>query len=88
MTSSPLSIREEREGLIDEALRIDPNEPNALSTKASFLVRKGQWKKAHHYLSTALNGYDDRLHKHPGFAQRWLVSPCSPSYWVRGMLNG
>jgi hypothetical protein len=70
LTSSPLSIREVREGLIDEVLRIDPNEPNALSTKASFLVRKGQWEKAHHYLSTALNGYDDGLHKHPGFADK------------------
>ena len=58
---------EEREELMDEALRIDPNEPNALSTKASFLMRKGQWKKAYELKANAINHFSDLQRTHPAF---------------------
>ena len=58
---------EEREELIDEALRVDPSEPNALSTKASFLIRKGQWKRAYELKAKAINHFSDLQRTHPAF---------------------
>jgi tetratricopeptide (TPR) repeat protein len=58
---------EEREELIDEALRIDPDEPNALSTKASFLVWEGQWKRAYELKRKAINHFSDLQRTHAAF---------------------
>jgi len=58
---------EEREELIDGALRIDPDEPNALSTKASFLIKEGQWKKAYELKAKAINHFSDLQRTHAAF---------------------
>ncbi len=58
---------EEREVVIDEALRIDPTEPNALSTKAGFLICDGQWKRAYELKAKAINHFSDLQRTHPAF---------------------
>jgi len=52
----------EREELIDEALRIDPDEANALSTKASFLIRQGHWKRAYELKAKANTVHSNTVH--------------------------
>lgn len=54
----------EREELIDEALRIEPEEPNSLIAKAGFLMRRREWKEAWGYQSKAINGFNNKQREH------------------------
>lgn len=62
-----MSLTDEQERLIDEALDESPEDPTILSLKAISLMRKREWQRAFRVTLSAINNFSDEQREHSVF---------------------